>query len=54
MVNNIESTTLKQFPFPVDVRYNITVPFAISEGVGVYVAFNVVLFGAKAPNPPDH
>jgi hypothetical protein len=36
------------------VRVSVTNPAAISPAVGVYVAFNVVLFGLNAPAPPDH
>ena len=36
----------------VPVKVSVAVPAAISAALGVYTAFNVVLFGEKLPPPP--
>ena len=41
-------------PFPVVVRTNVTVPAAISAGVGEYMMFSESAFGLYIPPPPDH
>ena len=45
------SVTAVQLPFAVDVKTITTFPFEISKGLGLYVAFNVILSGAKVPVP---
>lgn len=44
--------TAAQGPFVVNVK--VAVPAAISAALGVYMAFSVVLPGAKVPVPPLH
>src|SRR5687767_3872091 len=39
---------------PLVVSVNVTVPADISAALGVYTAFNVVLFGLSVPVPPLH
>jgi hypothetical protein len=36
------------------VSVSVTNPAVISAALGVYVAFNVALFGLNVPAPPDH
>src|SRR6185437_2791931 len=51
-VTFIVSLTALHAPLPVDVSIRLTKPAAVSAELGLYVAFNVVLFGVNAPLPP--
>ena len=48
------SLTGLHVPLPTVVRVKVAVPSAISAALGTYVAFNVVAFGEKVPEPPLH
>ena len=48
----IWSVAEEQVPLTVVVNVKVKLPEAISEALGVYTAFIVVLFGAKDPEPP--
>ena len=46
------STVCLQLPLLVDVKVKLTVPAAISDALGLYKEFKVVLFGVNVPVPP--
>ncbi len=45
------STVAIQFPFPVEVSINMTLPFDISFALAVYDMVKLVLEGLKVPDP---
>ena len=47
----VVSATAKQLPLDPDVNVIMTEPPVISEGLGLYVALRVVLFGVNVPVP---
>ena len=48
------STDWLQLPLFVEVKVKVMTPAARSAALGIYVAFNVVLFGEYVPVPPAH
>src|SRR5690606_15763977 len=48
------SVAARQLPLPVVVSVSVTLPLAISPGVGMYTAPMLVGPGSKLPAPPLH